>query len=394
MLDKEQEVLSSMSLSLEEKLKLWANPNATAKILWKQDTEKSIKIEEPFAYIRIGEKGFESELSRFGHGMQRSYLLTLLQELAGIDDEGAPTLVMAIEEPELYQHPPQARYLSEVLRQLSDEGSQIMVCSHSPYFIPGDDFHTVRLVRETGEPSYSTITSLKYDELAKELNDAGEKAVKENGMLAKLYPTLRPEINEMFFGKRIVLVEGIEDVAYITSYVQLMGFHDEFRRSGYHIIPVGGKNELIRPLAIAKLLNIDVFVVCDADTDKTREDEVNKHKKDNAAILHLLGLDKSKNWPDDHVKSHNLRMWKTNITDTVSSEFGEDWKTHEDKAAAFYGNAGGLKKNPLAVSRALESAWKDDVKSAYLMELVENILKSEDNQKINTSSVVASLADE
>ena len=361
MLDEEQGVLSNISDSLESKLKLWANPSATAKVLWKNDAEKSIKIEEPLAHIRIGEKGFESELARFGHGMQRSYLLTLLQELAALDDENSPTLVMAIEEPELYQHPPQARYLSEVLQKLSKDRSQIIVCSHSPHFIPGDDFHNVRLVREYGIPARSAVSSLKYGELASELKKAGEKAVKENGMVAKLYPTLRPEISEMFFSKRLVLVEGVEDVAYITSYIQLMGRYDDFRRSGYHIIPVGGKNELIKPLAIAKLLDIEVFVVCDADTDKTNDSEVGKHKKDNAAILHLLGHDKGENWPDYDVKKNNLRMWKSNITKTVGPELGEQWKQHVDQAAAYYGNAGGLNKNPLAVSRALESAWEADL---------------------------------
>ncbi|OEF03090.1 hypothetical protein A136_07035 [Vibrio crassostreae 9ZC13] len=195
-------------------------------------------------------------------------------------------------------------------------------------------------------------------------------------MIAKLYPTLRPEISEMFFSKKLILVEGIEDVAYLTSYVQLMGKLSEFRRSGYHIIPVGGKNELIKPLAIAKLLNIEVFVVCDADTDKTRESEINKHKNDNAAILHLLGHDKNEHWPSNDVKKSNLRMWKTNITNTIGPEFGEDWKQHEDQAAAYYGNAGGLKKNPLAVSRALESAWKAGLKSDTLQELVNSILGS------------------
>lgn len=374
MLKEEQAVLSTISESLESKLKLWSNPSATAKVLWKNDAEKSIKIEEPLAHIQIGEKGFESELARFGHGMQRSYLLTLLQELADIDDENAPTLVMAIEEPELYQHPPQARYLSEVLQDLANENSQIIVCSHSPYFIPGDDFHNVRLVRELGSPSCSNVTSLIYAELAKELTNAGEKAVKETGMIAKLYPTLRPEISEMFFSRKLILVEGIEDVAYLTSYIQLMGKLPDFRRSGYHIIPVGGKNELLKPLAIAKLLKIEVFVVCDADTDKTREDEVNKHKKDNAAILYLLGHDISENWPKADIRKPNLRMWKTNITNTVGPEFGEDWKTHEDLAASYYGNAGGLKKNPLAVSRALESAWKAGLKSATLQELVDSLL--------------------
>ncbi|MGB0662262.1 MAG: ATP-dependent nuclease [Pontibacterium sp.] len=376
MLEAEQGVLSSISDSLETKLKLWANPSATAKVLWKSDAEKAIKIEEPFAHIQIGEKGFESELARFGHGMQRSYLLTLLQELAEIDDENAPTLIMAIEEPELYQHPPQARYLSEVLQELANDNSQIVVCSHSPYFIPSDDFHAVRMVREVGSPVSSSVTSLKYDDLVKELTNAGEKAVKESGMIAKLYPTLRPEISEMFFSKKLILVEGIEDVAYLTSYIQLMGKLSEFRRSGYHIIPVGGKNELIKPLAIAKLLAIEVFVVCDADTDKTRDSEINKHKNDNAAILHLLGHDKTENWPSNDVKKSNLRMWKTNITNTIGPEFGADWKQHEDQAAAFYGNAGGLKKNPLAVSRALESAWKAGLKSDTLQNLVNNILGS------------------
>ncbi|MDR5615976.1 ATP-dependent endonuclease [Arsenophonus sp.] len=371
MLNEEQSLLSNISESLECKLKHWANPNATAKVLWKNDAEKSIKIEEPIAHIQIGEKGFESELARFGHGMQRSYLLTLLQELANIEEGNAPTLVMAIEEPELYQHPPQARYLSEVLQGLANGNSQIIVCSHSPYFIPSYDFHNVRMVRESG--SSSTVTSLSYPSLSQELTKAGEKAVKECGMIAKLYPTLRPEISEMFFSRKLILVEGIEDVAYLTSYIHLMEKQIEFRRLGYHIIPVGGKNELIKPLAIAKLLNIKVFVVCDADTNKDRENEISKHKKDNAAILYLLGHDKTENWPDTNINKPNLRMWKTNITDTIGSEFGHEWQQYEDQAAAYYGNAGGLKKNPLAVTRALESAWNAGLKSTILQELVNSI---------------------
>lgn len=376
MLDTEQDVLSNISDSLGGKLRLWANPNATAKVRWKNDADKSIKIEEPSAHIQIGEKGFESELARFGHGMQRSYLLTLLQELAELDDDNSPTLIMAIEEPELYQHPPQARYLSEVLQELASERAQIVLCSHSPHFIPADDFHTVRLVRELGAPACSAVSYLRYDDLASELESAGERPVKESGMVAKLYPTLRPEISEMFFSRRLVLAEGVEDVAYIMSYIQLMGKFNDFRRSGYHIIPVGGKSELIKPLAIAKLLDIEVFVVCDADADKNHDSEREKHKKDNAAILYLLGHDKAENWPDYDIKKSNLRMWETDVTKTIEKELGDDWKKHVDAAAAHYGNAGGLKKNPLAVSRALESAWNVGLRSGTLQGLVNEILEA------------------
>jgi len=374
-LDAEQSVLDELSVSLELKLKDWAHPNVTAKVLWKQDPEKSVKVEEPWAYIRVGERGFEGELARFGLGMQRSYMLTLLQELAATDDKSAPTLIMGIEEPELYQHPPQAKYLSEVLHDLSLRGSQILVCSHNPLFIPGDDFEAVRVVRESGNPSASYVAQIKYDELAKKLNAAGQKLLKESGMLAKLYPSLNPIVNEMFFCKVLVLTEGIEDVAYITSYLILNGIITDFRRYGCHIVPVGGKSELIKPLAMAKLLRIPVFIVSDADTDKTIMDEVTKHKKDNKAILVLLGFDKESEWPSTTLWKENLTLWKTKITEIVNNELGEKWKEHFDAACAYYGNAGDLKKNPLAISRALESCWNNNIRSASLTQLSENIVK-------------------
>lgn len=57
---------------------------------------------------------------------------------------------MAIEEPELYQHPPQARYLAELLYDLSQGGAQVIVCSHSPLFIPGDDVESVKSSKRVG----------------------------------------------------------------------------------------------------------------------------------------------------------------------------------------------------------------------------------------------------
>lgn len=76
----------------------------------------------------------------------------------------------------------------------------------------------------------------------------------------------------------------------------------------------------------------------------------------------------------------------------MGPEFGEDWKKHEDQAASYYGNAGGLKKNPLAVSRALESAWNEGLKSTTLQELVDSLLapkRQEDNKSIQPTADAA-----
>lgn len=374
MLDSEQSVLDGLSGSLEMKLKDWAHPAVSAKVLWTQDSEKSIKVEEPWAYIKIGERGFEGELARFGHGMQRSFMLTLLQELAASTDDNAPTLILAIEEPELYQHPPQARYLAEVLHDLSLDDAQIVVCSHSPLFIPGDDFETVRVVRERGKPSCSSVSQLSYDKLAKSLHAAGQKLLKETGMLAKLYPSLSPEINEMFFCKVLILVEGIEDVAHISTYISLLQMMPQYRRLGCHIVPVGGKSEIIKPLAMAKQLQIPVYVIFDADTDTVREDHIIKHKKDNASILAMMCRSEISEWPSYSIWASDFTIWKTNLTRLVEQEMGDSWKTHVDLAAAYYGQPGGLEKNPLAVSRALETAWASGHRSGSLIRLAKNII--------------------
>ncbi|MHA1928846.1 MAG: ATP-dependent nuclease [Candidatus Thorarchaeota archaeon] len=220
-LEQEQSVLDSISSTLQDSLESWAHPGITAQILWKHDSDKSVKVEEPWAYLKIGERGFEGDLARFGHGLQRSYMLALLQELTKFSDDTAPTLIMGIEEPEIYQHPPQAKYLAETLNDLSEKASQILICSHNPLFIPGDNFEAIRVVREKDNPSMSYISHLSYADLSKELESSGQKALKEEGMLAKLYPSLNPIINEMFFCNNLILTEGIEDVAYISTYLML-----------------------------------------------------------------------------------------------------------------------------------------------------------------------------
>lgn len=374
MLDAEQSVLDGLSGSIEMKLKDWAHPAVTAKVLWTQDADKSVKVDEPWAFIRIGERGFEGELARFGHGMQRSFMLTLLQELAGTAGQIAPTLILAIEEPELYQHPPQARHLAEVLHDLASENSQIIVCSHSPLFIPGDDFETVRVVRDSGTPSSSAVTQLSYIDLAKTLSEAGQPLLKEQGMLAKLYPSLNPGVNEMFFCRVLILVEGIEDVAYLSMYLSLLGLMPVFRKCGCHIVPVGGKSEIVKPLAIAKQLDIPVFVIVDADTDTEKAEHVTKHKQDNKAILSLMGYGADSEWTASDIWKSDFVMWKHNLTKLIEAEIGENWGTHVDAAAKHYGQPGGLKKNPLAISRALEAAWKSGDRSPSMEKLAANVI--------------------
>ncbi len=244
LLDKNQHVLTELSDSLKTRLAEWAHPEATVKLEWRQDPEKSVRVEEPFARIIAGEGDFQGELARFGHGLQRSYLLALLHELANSDDASAPRLILGCEEPELYQHPPQARHLAAVLEKLSQGNSQVIVSTAQPVL----RFRR-RMVRKDLINKHSTVMHMAYADIAQAISTAtGKSPTKPSGILAKIHQALQPSLNEIFFATRLVLVEGLEDVGYIAAYLNLLGKWDEYRRIGCHVVPVNGKSEILRPL--------------------------------------------------------------------------------------------------------------------------------------------------
>lgn len=373
LLGEEQKELDELSASLKSRLSQWAHPSINASVKWKQDPEKSVKVEEPVAAIQIGERGFEGELSRFGHGLQRSYMFALLQELNTIDDASAPTLILCIEEPELYQHPPQARYLAETLQELAGVNTQVMVCSHSPIFIPKTDFENVRIIRETGNPVETKNARITYQELSDYLITIGGKPISRAGVVAKLFPYLSPSINEMFFCKVPIFVEGIEDIAYIKTYAELNTQSADYRKLGCHLINADKKSNIIEPLAVAKLLKLDSFLVFDLDIDADAK-HVDMQKKDNKKLLSIQGHDMESEWPANHIIKDNLWGWNTNLGDSIKTEI-PTWTKYFDQASLEYGNAGGLQKNPLVISRILELAWKAGEKSEILLTLVGNIIK-------------------
>lgn len=381
LLDENQNALDDISTALQTRLSEWAHPDARLRLQWKQDPDKSVRVEEPWAHILAGEGDFEGELARFGHGLQRSYLLALLQELAGTDAEGAPTLILACEEPELYQHPPQARHLASVLHKLSRGNSQVIVCTHNPLFVSGEGFEDVRMVRkEQGDPC-STVSHMTFAEIAAAVAGAtGEQPTKPAGALAKIHQALQPGLNEMFFTRRLVLVEGLEDVAYILAYLNLLDRSDDYRRLGCHIVPANGKSELLQPLVIARHMRIPTYLVFDSDADKPdKNGSKAKHEKDNRALLTLAGNPGADPMPPATVLGKGFTMWHSDIGTVVESEIGAaDWATYRAEADKRYGHAGGLRKNSLHIGASLAFAWEAGQRSASLEQLCTHILDAAD----------------
>jgi len=373
----QQGALDSVSKSLTERLGEWAHPEARARVAWSEDPKNSVKIEEPAARLIAGESDFEGELSRFGHGLQRSYLLALLQELASADDSDAPRLILGCEEPELYQHPPQARHLASVLSGLGESNAQIVVTTHSPYFISGRAFESVRMVRRDIVAKQSKVAGVEMATVTARISAVtGEKPIEVTAQIARLQQELQPHLNEMFFTQRVILVEGLEDVAYLTAWMHLSGLWNDYRRSGCHLVPAHGKSCLIEPLVVAELLQIPVFVLFDSDGNKANPGERAKHEKDNREILRLVGGDDTQPFPKDTVWGARYVQWPTNIGDQLKAEVGQTaWDTAFGKASKGLGNPpGSYAKNPILIGDHLALLHAQRVPIPTLDALAQKIL--------------------
>lgn len=387
-LQENQHALDALSSSLSTRLQNWAHPDANLTLTWRNDPAKHISITEPLAEVLAGEGGFQSTLSRLGHGFQRSFLLTLLQELSGCGDTGNPRLLLACEEPELYQHPPQARHLCSVLQNLSEANTQVIISTHSPYFISGKGFEDVRVIRQEIAEEQPCIRSVNFQELSQKLAEAQEEArVLPRGMEFKVEQALQPGLNEMFFSPVLIMVEGLEDLAYISAYFTLTERTEEFRRLGCHIVPTSGKGSMVQPLAIARALQIPTFVVFDADGhDIEKPSRHTQHKGDNLALLRLCSVSTPNPFPTSIFQTSCLVMWPTEIGEVIKNELGKtEWERCEAavRQKLKIADVSHLNKNMLFIGHVLTEAYQDGRRSAILDGLCEQILSFARTVKAN-----------
>jgi putative ATP-dependent endonuclease of the OLD family len=378
LLDANRTGLQEIAESLRNRLAQWAHPDVRLELDWLHDARGSVNLSAPVAGIKAGEGPFLASLSRMGHGLQRSYLLAILQELAASDAPNAPTLILGCEEPELYQHPPQARYLAELFQQLSTLNNQVIVTTHSPLFVAGRGFEDVRLVRrEAGGP---VVTSVRFADLCEQIRRAGgddpDRPIA--GLVAKIHQALQPGIAEMMFSQVPVLLEGLEDVAYLTTQLHLSGRWDDFRRLGCHLIPANGKDKLVQPVAIAKELRLPVFLVFDADGHITNSDQRPKHARDNRALMALAGIGGSE-FPSAVLVGSHYTVWPTNVTNAITTELGDQANEVRNRVRQNYADEGGLEKNALFIAEWMNAAWEAGIRSQLLADLVERILAYAEN---------------
>ena len=368
--------LRQISESLTSRLMKWSHPSAKVSLSWDDDIAASIDIGKPRIRLRTKERSFEGDLSRFGHGFQRSYLLALLQELVSVDDKSQPKLIFGCEEPELYQHPPQARYLASVLNSLSSQDAQVIVTTHSPHFICGRYFESLRMVRYDSSQEQSRVFEASFDTISSRIQDlTGYEVSGTDTQMARLQQSLQPELSEMFFASKVVLVEGLEDKAYITSLLIAFGKWDEFHRAGAHIIDVNGKHNLRDPYIIASLLGIPAFVVFDADNSCIGRDDEESHRQTNINILKLVGGNVDIPFPKNTSWGSCFVQWPDHIGKVLKSEISnQNWERTKRIAGADLDNTV-REKNAVRIGNHVDVLYKENLIPSSFRKLVKEIAR-------------------
>lgn len=366
-LDGAREILTEVGGEIDREFKSLTTTPIDVALDW--DEIEEIKIKEPSikSLFRDGRVSGAPEI--FGHGLQRTYLMALLGLAARIQAQNVGfRLLLGIEEPELYQHPPQARFLANALCDLSNSSCQILLTTHSPYFVSGRTFESIRVLSK--RENSTKVHAWSVDE--QRMYHAARKGIPEIGLPAALSgidKSLETNIAEMFFASKVILVEGIEDVAIIEGYLKQIGRFSDFLRAGCHIIPVGGKQKMPVIIGLARGFSISVFCIADFDMNKApherKNDDIRRYAQDvEVHIPHEI---------ENDFTSSYFHLFQQNIQSSIAATF-ENWNSTKQEIAEEWGwTVDGMNKDPMMLAEAMRRLVRGDIRIPALEMLVRSL---------------------
>lgn len=213
--DRKNPLVANIEFSISQKLKqlidiqaqLFLKPDLLKELYSHLTSGTEFKLQDPRSKIATWPK-------HQGHGAQRALILCLLQvladELANESEVDALAgkrrpLILLIEEPEIYLHPEMCRKMRDTLLQISKQKRAQVICTtHSPVFLDLADRHDgIVLLR--------TDMAQKFSYLQKTDDLFGTNS--EDRQRLRMLLNFDPAVKEVFFAKRVCLVEGDTEVA-------------------------------------------------------------------------------------------------------------------------------------------------------------------------------------
>lgn len=310
--------------------------------------------------VAIQDGSARTRIDQQGHGFQRALLVTALRVLAQSEvTETDRTIFLAIEEPELFQHPVQARAFAAVLRRLASgtgHGLQIAYGTHSPYFLEAGSFGEVRRMTRAfaGRAPSVDMRSTTVDDVAARLSTVIDR-VKVGKRLTSMCLANLPEA---LFGHAVILVEGTTDKGVLEGCgIRL----DPLNRHGIVVANVGGKDNIALAHAVLTELGVPCYAVFDGDAH-CKQSDLDATKAKNRMLLGYLG-----GVPEDFPKTKVYDDYAV-VSEDLEKYLRGEWQEWEDARRALVAEGRGFDGKDEATYRqaAVEAstdppAWLSDV---------------------------------
>jgi predicted ATP-dependent endonuclease of OLD family len=231
--------------------------------------------------------GIETDVLAKGHGLQRCVVFSLLRTLIHTEksaqqevDKPTRSIILGIEEPELYIHPQLCKLFYDVMRAFSNT-DQIIYATHSPLFIDAYNYQEVGIATKASI-SEGTRVKTATQGIFEDLDDR---------KLFKGLSRFNPAVNELFFAKEVLIVEGPEDFIAITETLKKLGrINVRVEELGYTVLVAGGKQAIPFFQRIMNAFEIPYSVLHDRDIDDNMTpDNVQGHERINRLIAELSG---------------------------------------------------------------------------------------------------------
>jgi putative ATP-dependent endonuclease of OLD family len=358
-------------------------PGATVSFEF-QHTNPSVPV--PGVSSQINEDGVPTDIEYQGHGMQRALIMALLQAFdehsratAAPESDSPIHILLLIEEPELYQHPPRARHIRRLLQRLSEDHTantrfRIVSTTHSPHFVSIDDLESIRIVRKEpvkkGVPR-RFITSVTFEQICTKYAAATGRAEFTIQELKKNLHVLDPVLREAFFANAIVVVEGVGDVGVLTAVGTSLNV--DLEAGGIVLTELSGKGQLPIAITVLELLGIKHYIVFDSDSanDLTVNQTILGLLNAAAADVPALGM------PPTAVRA-SYAVLTPKLEAVMQADFGAELfgECVLETAKTFQRKEVDVMKNPVTAAYAIELMHGKGARSATLDKIVENVAKS------------------
>ncbi|ACU38541.1 AAA family ATPase [Actinosynnema mirum] len=340
--------LSTLSASLSEAVGQYTVGRAVKVQATKQ------KIEPPRTQfsLSVTDSSVDTPVEKQGHGFQRTLLIAALQLLAkhGNAERGSGAICLAIEEPELFQHPVQARTFASVLRTLAEDDAQniqVAYATHSPHFIDPSRFEQVRRVTRDPKPEKGcaptvTVRSASVESVEKRLVGYFDNVRNRLPAIAET------ALAEALFSSGAILAEGSSDKAVITGLAEKSS-KTSLLNCGVTVVDMNGKSNLFIGHAVLAELGVPCYVVFDGDLGLEGRKRLNaqpdkedpetwakkfeadlaaalaKNTKDNRNLLQYLGTT-----PSDYPETCAHASYAA-FVDTIEPLLAAEWPGWQEK---------------------------------------------------------------